>query len=147
MPYKTNTTLIDDLPTLDELDISRPTRGLDMIPENSPYNKVIRNSGYTTPAAAGMDLYTSPSYYTPIQPFTPPQDFNPMYKPYQNEPQIKENFTKVSLVSCVDAADHVKSCVVCSKLYKNNNTLLILLLVFLAVINLLLLKRILETEK
>ena len=64
-----------------------------------------------------------------------------------NEPQIKENFTKVSLVSCVDAADHVQSCVVCSKLYKNNNTLLILLLVFLAVINLLLLKRILETEK
>ena len=142
MPYKTNTTLIDNLPTLDDLDISRPTRGIDMIPENSPYSKMIRNSGYLTPSQAGMDSYTSPSYFTPLRPFEPKQDFNPMYKPY--EANIKENFT---LISCVDAAEHTRSCVVCSKLYKNNNTILILLLVFLAIINLLLLKRILEVEK
>ena len=60
-------------------------------------------------------------------------------KPYKIEHTIHNN--------CVDVADHASTCMVCSKLYTNNNTVFILIIIFLAVVNLLLLKRILETEK
>lgn len=61
-------------------------------------------------------------------------------KKYKHETLYNDN-------NCVDIAEHVTNCIVCSKLYTNNNTVFILIIIFLAIVNLLLLKRILETEK
>jgi hypothetical protein len=74
------------------------------------------------------------------------------YNPYEAEPvhenyESKLSYTEKSSNRCIDVADHTANCVVCSKLYANNNTIFILIIVFLALVNLLLLKRILETEK
>ena len=80
------------------------------------------------------------------------QHKNDVYNPYEEE-VIQENYekkmTNVEKYSnhCIDVAEHTANCVVCSKLYANNNTIFILIIVFLALVNLLLLKRILETEK
>lgn len=50
-----NITLIDDLPTLDDLEMPK-TSGLNMIPDSEvhKYQKFIRNSGHTTPPQSGM---------------------------------------------------------------------------------------------
>lgn len=49
--------------------------------------------------------------------------------------------------SCIDIAEHTGKCSVCSKLYANNNTIFIFIVIFQAIVILLLLKRILETDK
>ena len=49
------------------------------------------------------------------------------------------------LLNCVNVANHVKNCPVCSKLYSNDKTLYIIIIVVLAVISALLLKKVLES--
>lgn len=77
-------------------------------------------------------------------------DPNP-YQPYASE-RVYENFD-VNIKpsggshSCIDVAEHTHNCLVCSKLYTNNNTLLLIIISFLALVNLLLIKKILENEK
>lgn len=76
---------------------------------------------------------------------------NEKYNPYR----IHENFessvnipsNKKSEPSCVDIAEHTANCLVCSKLYNNNNVFLIILIVFLAAVNILLIKYVLDTCK
>jgi len=68
----------------------------------------------------------------------------------ENENEIKEQYIRPERIkyhNCIDIAEHAHNCVVCSKLYTNNNTIYILIIVFLAIVNLLLLKRILDVEK
>ena len=72
-----------------------------------------------------------------------PYDVEPIHENYENKSSYKDTPSN----QCVDVADHAANCPVCSKLYANNNTIFILIIVFLALVNLLLLKRILETEK
>jgi hypothetical protein len=72
-----------------------------------------------------------------------PYEIEPVHENYEHKLQHKEKSSN----QCIDVADHAANCPVCSKLYANNNTIFILIIVFLALVNLLLLKRILETEK
>lgn len=190
-----NVTLIDDLPSLDELEINK-SHGLSMIPqtETHKYQKFIRNSGYNTPEQAGMqndrkmhsqysrdeNAYTSinsnqyahDNLYNNvhINPHNNPHsdhintphmadmqniDYMPenTYETYERQPKMQKNVNKppnkpyIKHHNCIDVAEHTHNCLVCSKLYTNNNTLYILIIVFLAIVNLLLLKRILDVEK
>ena len=183
-----NVTLIDDLPTIEELEIPK-SAGMRMIPPNevNKFQKYIRNSGMTTPTQSGMmsnsriqpqkpqqqhNMFEQPSddpnnlreqmyqeidFNPQLQRYHPPNERyghmtqNEKYNPYR----IYENFdtsatttpqTKKNELSCVDIAEHTANCLVCSKLYAaTNNVMLIILVVFLALVNLLLLKRILES--
>ena len=60
-----NITLIDDLPTIEELEIPK-SPGMNMIPPNeaNKFQKYIRNSGVTTPSQSGMMSNSRP---TPTQ--------------------------------------------------------------------------------
>jgi len=186
-----NVTLIDDLPSLDELEINK-SHGLSMIPqtETHKYQKFIRNSGYNTPEQAGMqnDRKMHPQYsrdenaYTTPNPHRYTNDHNTdsndyhgninlqympdiqniqnmhdhTYENFERHPKMQKNVNKPNNKpnnnhnnhnNCIDVAEHTHNCLVCSKLYTNNNTLYILIIVFLAIVNLLLLKRILDVEK
>lgn len=187
-----NFTLIDDLPTIEELEIPK-SAGMGMIPpsEANKFQKYIRNSGITTPSQSGMmsnnrmqQQPTTPTktggmmpnqrnmYYQ--QPIDDPNnlrdqmyqeiDFNPQlqryhppnekymnmhqsekYNPYRTYENFESSAPPKKEHSCVDIAEHTANCMVCSKLYASNNTLLIFLVIFLALVNLILLKRIIET--
>lgn len=50
----------------------------------------------------------------------------------------------ISPLTCLDAANHVTSCLVCSRLYRNDNTILIIIIVVLAIIGILLFKRVMK---
>ncbi len=193
-----NVTLIDDLPTLEELDFQQ-SPGIGMIPPNeaNKYQKFIRNSGYSTPPQSGMNVSSNNQQKMQDPRFNEKNmeqrgmdynnqqrgmdynnqqrgmDYNNQqrgmdnnnqlrgmdndYQPYYGE-RFRENFeetpppnkyrsdiTMIGSHNCVDIAEHTENCLVCSKLYANNNTLYIIMIIFLAVVNLLLLKRILET--
>lgn len=46
--------------------------------------------------------------------------------------------------SCIDVANHIESCPICSKYYDNNNTIYIITIIFLSIICILLLKKVLD---
>jgi hypothetical protein len=46
--------------------------------------------------------------------------------------------------SCITVAEHTTNCIVCSKLYQNNSTGYIIVIILLAIISILLLKRVLN---
>ena len=154
-----NTTLIDDLPSLDELEMPK-SYGLSMIPETemNKYQKFVRNNGHSPPTESGMGFknnhhQSSKSSNNHIENHNNQynqNNQNNQYNPYEAE-IIHENFEENShkhehgTSNCVDVAEHTSSCLVCSRLYTNNNTVFILMIIFLAIVNLLLLKRILET--
>jgi hypothetical protein len=187
-----NVTFIDDLPTIEELELPK-SPGMTMIPpdEVNKFQKYIRNNSMNFAPESGMmmekrrpspqqqqhekyqqQLPNDPNnlreqmykqadfdpqlhrYHPPIDKYAHGEKYADKYNPYHAE-RIYENFAEPSVtttsppkkseLSCVDIAEHTANCLVCSKLYANNNMLLIILVIFLALVNLLLLKRILET--
>jgi len=90
-------TLIDDLPTLDDLEKAK-TSGLTMIPSEqvNKYQKFIRNSGFKTPNESGMQMYGNPNSenysnpnMTPVSQFPPQLNMPPdqLYLEEQLYPQ------------------------------------------------------------
>jgi len=185
-----NVTLIDDLPTIEELEMPK-SHGMSMIPPNEvqKFQKYIRKNGITTPPQSGMMSNSRMSQQQPLDPHqnthnmyyrqSPDEpnnlreqmyeeiDYNPQLHRYyqpndkyiQNEKynpyRIHENFdpsvttpgNKKNEHSCLDIAEHTANCLVCSKLYATNNVLLICLVVFLGIVNILLIKYVLDTCK
>jgi hypothetical protein len=75
-----------------------------------------------------------------------PQFLRPPPPPVQKE-TFEENLEdddKDKKLNCIDIAEHVKDCPICSKFYKRDNTLYIIVIVVLAIITILLLKRVLN---
>jgi hypothetical protein len=191
-----NITLIDDLPTIEELEIPK-SNGMSMIPPNeaSKFQKYIRNNGITTPPQSGMmsnsriqqpppptqsgmmqnqrnmyqqqpiddpnnlreQMYNEIDFNPQLHRYHPPNDkymhmsHNEKYNPYRIHENFESSVTTPSIKkndpSCVDIAEHTANCLVCSKLYNNNNAFLIILIVFLAIVNILLIKYVLDTCK
>jgi len=87
---------------------------------------------------------------------------DPHMNPHMSPHQIRENYSNKILSeeevkrivtetlqqqsnkNCVEVAEHVKECPVCSKVYDNDKTVYIVIIVVLAIICILLLKRVLE---
>lgn len=65
------------------------------------------------------------------------------YVDMDNE-SIKE--VKANL-NCLDVCDHIKTCPICTKFYKNDNTVYIVVIIVLIIISLLLLKNVLDNIK
>jgi hypothetical protein len=67
----------------------------------------------------GMNNYAKPAMQMPMQ--------APLYQP-----------------NCIDFANHVQSCPICSKFYNNNKAIYIIIIVLLSIVCLLLLKKVLN---
>jgi len=52
-----------------------------------------------------------------------------------------------SNLNCLDVCDHIKTCPICTKFYKNDNTVYIVVIIVLIIISLLLLKNVLDNIK
>jgi hypothetical protein len=151
-----NTTMINDLPDIIDLEDTGSGGGLNMIPDSDSYKKYIRNNSYKPEVESGMmtmvpnqDRYRTGyhdinqgSYIDTVAHyprhgssggFAPNNQM--YYEPYEN--------TRAT-PSCVDVAFHTKDCAVCSQLYNNDRTIYIITIVILIIIIILLLKRILD---
>lgn len=137
-----NVTYIDDLPDLEDLESGGGMQGVgqfqqgpgngsgpgyDQIPEQ--YKKFIRSSMGPPPNQSGM---------APINPqlqqefFQLPQHAQEPMRPPSNSP------------TCLDIHEHVQTCPICSRFFKNDNTMYIIAIVVLSIICILLLKRVLN---
>lgn len=120
-----NVTFLEDLPDIE-------------YQENYPQNvrKFIR------PTTKG-NVYSGvePDFSKPPE-IPPPASLvnNSNHQEYQQQ-RLQENF---SGMNCMDIANHVKNCPICTKFYDNDKTIYIVIIVVLAIVAVLLLKRVLE---
>jgi len=160
-----NVTMIDNLPTLDDLDNSAanpqsPNSGMQGVEEK--YSKFIRNR-HSMPSEAGMvsqnfshsDPKTINEHFTPNpnyipNPFAGSSTYESYQSPEQGPPMMMQMSTnnKFNLPdnspTCLDVADHIQNCPICSQFYKSNSSPYIISIIILAIICLLLLKKVLD---
>lgn len=127
--------MLENLPDISEED-TRPVGNIDRGIPDDKYQKFIRNNApqsnpYTN--ASGMNLYNEApggqqQAQMQAQVQQPPQQLPPP-QPYHN---------------CIDIANHIQGCPICSKFYNADRTLYIVIICILAVVCLLLLKRVLN---
>ena len=117
--YKENYTLIEDLPEL-------------MDETNYETEKYIRED-HIPSILSGMDRYHQQLQQQQLQ----PQQLQPQQ--LQPQPQPQPHY-----ISCVEISEHCQNCPVCKKLYSSDNTLYIIAIVILAIICILLLKKVLD---
>jgi hypothetical protein len=140
-------TIIDDLPDIDDLESGpnynhgppRPEQ-----PSNAKIAKFIR-SNHPLSNKSGMNTSNIMNHYEE------PQHITPMYSQPPPPPQLPieqvHSLRGIGAPTCIDVADHVANCPVCSRLYNNNDkTIYIISIIVLIIICLLLLKRVLETK-
>lgn len=137
-----NVTMIEDLPELEDLEMSNnfshPSAGID-----EKYKKYIKKSMGDPHPNSGMFSQK----YTPINEAF--QQENNIQEQYHNihgnhgnddtiqTPHIKDEPT------CIDVAEHIANCPICSKFYKNDNSIYIITIIVLAIICILLLRKVL----
>jgi hypothetical protein len=145
MSYQTGVTFIEDLPELEDLEGSRHHQsavrgnhhhssypGADMLPpgEANRFQKFIRKDNEPPHSESGMSArdLQAPQIVSPMEHF---EKHNTM-APTRDSP------------SCLDVADHVENCPICSKIYKSDQTIYLIAIVVLAVIAIILLKKVLD---
>lgn len=170
MGYSTarNVTQIEMLPELEDLENGRPGSGMphqpavaggssyatnanypgaQMLPpaEAERVGRHIRG-GHIPPAAAGMELYDQapgPMPSGPPGPVPMPHYGTPIGQ--EEELQNVKTFNMPNnSPDCLTIAEHIANCPVCGKLYKNDNTVYIIAIIVLAVVCILLLKKVLD---
>ena len=150
-------TLIDNLPDLDDLEESNNYSGkrLNSNPQaEQPSNmsKFIRNSHnrpknmmeeYMEPPSQPMHSSMQPPMNSPMQPPMNSPMQTPMNSPMQTPMQKLNSF---GAPTCLEIADHISQCPICSKFYNNDKTLWIISIVILIIICLFLLKKVLDQQ-
>jgi hypothetical protein len=171
MSYRTNKnyTLIDELPDLEDLERGGGNQnggGINMIPPDNAtqIQKFIRNNVYDPPIESGMSQLQRQQQRQRQQPPIQEQPQNTQFIPQQPSPQnqfIEDPIMLYELnnqeqamyrpihhlsydINCVNVADHTTNCVVCSRLYQQNTSGYIVAIILLAIICILLLKRVLN---
>lgn len=132
-PYVTP---ISDLADIDELD-TLPVKGTGSVRQ--------MHRGPPTYEQYQHMQQSPPQFFHghPGQPIPSPQFLRAPPPPAQKE-SFEENLEDDKKLNCIDIAEHVKDCPICSKFYKRDNTLYIIVIVVLAIITILLLKRVLN---
>ena len=129
-------TIIDDLLDIDDLESSSSYSGVrNQQPTSEQVNKHIRTA-FKSHNASGMTMDQHQGQIPHGQMPHGQMSQEPMY----NVPQ----FRSVGAPTCLDIADHVSQCPICSKFYNNDKTLYILAIAILMVICILLFKRVME---
>lgn len=77
----------------------------------------------------------------PIYQSQPPQGM-----PIAYDEEIRLPYPKGREITCIEISNHIKDCPVCSKLYKHDTTIHIIIIVLLALVTLILLKRVMESH-
>uniref|UniRef100_A0A6C0EL58 Uncharacterized protein n=1 Tax=viral metagenome TaxID=1070528 RepID=A0A6C0EL58_9ZZZZ len=152
-------TMLDQLPDLEELEAGMgppqvqaqfPPHGAGLPPGTErTYQKFIRGQHRIDPGAGmmNMEYYDTPGGYgapmehsnqygtlemgVPSQPQPPPEPMPPQPPP-------------APFINCIDIAKHVQDCPICSRFYRNDTTVYIIAIVVLAIVCLLLLKKVLD---
>jgi hypothetical protein len=132
---KQNVTYIDDLPELDELEALHGGghQGQTALEDRPDTTKFIRTA-HRPPNESGMVMSHFQEQHA---------------KPYQEPPlqqppsEMIEQYVSPSF-NCIDVANHIKDCPICSRFYNNDKTAYVIAIVFLALICVLLLKKVLE---
>lgn len=155
MSLENNVTLIENLPDLNDLEnpIIPPEQEMKM-------DKFIRNNHVSFAPQSGMgSIQQSPNHlnqnnvqYQEYSEEYPPQYYSPespmKYHPEQYPNRVKEEFKTIDMPknspSCLDIAEHIMNCPLCSKFYHNDNTIYIITIVVLVIIVVLLLKKVLD---
>jgi hypothetical protein len=119
-----NVTPIDMLPELADLDT-----GINMLPADqaTKYAKFIRPKHQMAPMAGMTSNIREPEFIKDNFEYVQPNERMPANSP-----------------SCLDCAEHIQSCPLCSKFYNNDKTLYIIAILVLSLICILLLKRVLD---
>ena len=151
--YQRNVTMIDDLPELSDMDVPRPhvnavrnssikdsryepnMQGI-LPPDAANYMKYRRGTA-PIPNEAGM---ASPQQQV-LQPGIPASS---MEAEQPNEPELTPIQRAAAGPSCLQVADHIQHCPICSKFYKNDRIVYIIVIVILTIICLLLLRKVLN---
>jgi len=144
---RNHVTMIDDLPELSDIEtrggggmaMRQPPRfannayaGENLPPEVvDKYRRHIRQTSFMRPES-GMAPY-GPS----------PQSIE-SYEDAQVQQNLHVDNPALTGISCLDIANHVKDCPICSRFYNNDKTVYIIVIVVLAIICLLLLKKVLD---
>jgi len=132
-----NVTMLEDLPELSDLH-SSPYTGAQMLPtdEINKYKKFIRN-GHVPPLESGMfPKMPPPSFYNDMEREAPQYT--------TDTGDIRSKYGLTNSPSCLEVADHVANCPICSKFYNTDKTLHIIIIMLLAVICIILLKKVLN---
>ena len=148
-------TRIEDLPELDSgnnQNFDGVGAGADDEYRQRDINKFIRNSNRVIPSGAGMSRDGPPM--GPMggpqhMRMMPPQEM--MEQPvmdvremrYSPPPSSQYERPDPMSLNCVDVAMHIQNCPICSKFYNGDKSLYVIVIVILAIICLLLLKRVL----
>ena len=103
------------------------------------YQRMVRQTRHQPMPESGMALYNEPPQNSPPH----------MMEHYSEGPpeeahQMEKSNHALTNISCLDIANHVKDCPICSKFYNNDKTVYIIVIVVLTIICLLLLKKVLD---
>lgn len=144
-------TYLEDLPDLDFHDSVGPqpyqnaTRdqmrasrypGADHLPPDQAekFQKYIRGGTREMPPESGMSGMMAEQQMKPAM-----EEMQAEHVPMQAMPVQSSNGP-----SCLDVADHIENCPICSKLYKDDKTVYLIAIVVLAIICIILLKKVLD---
>ena len=140
-------TLIENLPDLDDLEESSTT---------SYSGKRTQQHQPEPPTGSQMSKYLRDSHNRPTMYQEPPSESMQQYQQQHQHQQEQEQHQHhhhlpqtyplrgIGAPTCLDIADHISQCPLCSKFYKNDKTVYIVVIVILIIICILLLKRALE---
>ncbi len=167
-----NITPIEMLPELDDLekgninkdakDVNNPSySGAMMLPpaERDKFGRYIRGNHAFSPESGMRPTSNFMYQQQPPQPQQPQQQlpqvpmpeqyqqqyqrqYQQQYEPYQA--QQPQQVYDVSSPSCIDVANHIASCPICSKFYNNDKTVYIIAIILLSILCVLLLKKVLD---
>jgi len=156
MNYPQQITMIDDLPDLDEIaqqgyynphdqpgpDVTGYIRPQYQPPPAESGMVSQKKFGYNTYGSAYKQNSNMPSRNMPQ---IPPENYEMINNPYPFAPEnsVRENYVG-SMGNCLDVSQHVENCPICSKIYKHDKTIMIITIVILAIICILLLKKVLN---
>ena len=123
MPYQ-KFTMIEDLPQLDQVSEKQDTD-----PNAERVQRFLRNKHPigNIPEESGM---AEPRYQ-------PTYKENILMEPMQQHPQICS-------ISCKDVYEHIETCPICKRFYKNDNTVYLIVIGILIILCILLIKKILS---
>lgn len=140
-------TPLNQLPELEDLERSNYRPQTDRPVEDDKFQKFLRNQ-HRPDMQAGMNPYSGLEL--------PGSDFGSNPGPRQGFRQHSpgqgpgfgqgpvEMYNRPPMMSCLDIAGHVQNCPICSKFYSSDKTIYIIIIVVLAIMSLLLLKRVLN---
>lgn len=125
-----NVTMVDDLPDLSDLENTTYSEGVDRQSVMSSIQQK-RPVFYSPPQESGMIQSNSPNEGDEVNVNIQQQGGNMYYNPALNIP-------------CIEIANHIRDCPICSRFYSNDRTIYIIVIVILSIIVIILLKKVLN---